>query len=51
MGRYTIIFHELEFHAIISYYFSKSKCLIPPSETSRVYPIIRDETSKTWKKR
>ena len=41
--RYTNIFNESEPHAVISYYFGEGERLIPPNETSRVYPSVRDE--------
>ena len=45
-GRYTNIFNELEPHAVISYYFGEGERLIPPNETSRVYPSVRDEIKR-----
>ena len=49
-GRYTNIFNVSEPYAAKSYYFGKGVCLIPPSETSRVYPSVRDEIKRNLEK-
>ena len=42
-GRYRNIVNESEPHVVTSYYFGEGERLIPPSETSRVYPSVSNE--------
>ena len=42
-GRYRNIVNESEPHVVTSYYFGEGERLIPPSETSRVYPSASNE--------
>ena len=49
-GRCTNIFNELEPYVAISYYFDEDERLIPPAETSRVYPSVRDEIRRILEK-
>ena len=49
-GRCTNIFNEPEPHAVISYYFGEGERLIPPNETSRVYPSVRGEIKRNLEK-
>ena len=49
-GRYTNIFNESEPHAVISCYFGEGERLIPPNETSRMYPSVRDEIKPNLEK-